>query len=581
MPKMAQVLVIDDDAHFRALARAALEEHGLKVVEASKGRDGLQLLREDSQIEVIVVDGLLPDTNGIKWIEKIRADGVDLPVVFISAFFRDLVSFRKLTTELGVAEVIHKPIDIQEFAQRIRRLIPRRRRTSMAIDLSELQSHGELTLDEVLEQTEQPGDSFAHDTSAGAEDTLTSHTIGTAPLRGPRVFVLSDDVALIEYVRGGLADAILRVEGATALEAVLPSESPDIVILGLPFGGPGEAASALKRLSGRGQRPRIAVLAADDGESTRQVTEEIDADLLLTHPVEADDLSAALVHLEGLADPAPPRVLVWARGRAAGCADGLDELDVVVRRVDTWKKLLRAIKVWNPHAVVVDSTEVAHVRRIRMSEGGAAPALIVVGPALIEPAILAGASNVLPDASCGNVVAALALRTRLRLRSADDPLTRMPRRAKATRNLLARAAETRRTKQPFALAFIAMDGQSTLRARVGEEAATDADRAFASLLRARFRIEDIRIRWTRDAYAIAFPRTRAEDIEAALGRVQEDCTRMRFEGEKGDFRISFCAGAATLDADSEDCETFEELAELAEVRLRAAQTRGRGQISVR
>lgn len=157
----------------------------------------------------------------------------------------------------------------------------------------------------------------------------------------------------------------------------------------------------------------------------------------------------------------------------------------------------------------------------------------------------------------------------------------MPRRAKAIGNLLARVAETRRTKQPFALAFVAMDGQTTLRDRVGEEAASDAERAFASLLRARFRLEDIRVRWTRDVYAVAFPRTRGEDIEAALGRVQDDCTRMRFEGEQGDFRLSFCAGVATLGAEGEECESFEELAALAEVRLRAAQSRGRAQISVR
>lgn len=576
---MGQILLIDDDAHFRALARAALEEFGMQTVEASTGRDGLQLLRENSKIQVIVVDGLLPDTTGIKWIEKVREDGVLLPVVFISAFFRDLVSFRKLTTELAVAEVIHKPIDMELFAKRVRRLVPRRRRTSMAIDLSELQSHGELSLDEMLLQAAQPGPSFIHDTS-GREPSGSSFPAVTDPLSGPRVFVLSDDTALIEYVQGGLAESLIHVEGASFLRDVNPDVMPDIVILGLPFGRPGESLLALDRLSNGEKRPRIAVLAADDGEPARLVAEEIDADLLLIHPVEADDLSAALVHLEGLADPAPPRVLVWALDSAAHCANELDDLDVIVRRVHTWEKFHQALKAWNPHALVVDAGEISHLRRIRMSEGGAAPALIVVGPALVEPALLAGASNVLNEASSGDMVAALALRSRLRLRAADCPMSRMPRRAKAIRNLLARAAETRRTQQPFALAFVAVDGQARLPERVGEEAASDAERAFASLLRARFRIEDIRVRWTRHVYAVAFPRTRAEDIEAALGRVQDDCTRMRFEYDGDSFRISFCAGVATLGAEGAECETFEELVELAESRLRVAQSRGPAQICV-
>ena len=552
----------------------------MQVVEAATGREALLLLREDSQIQVIVVDGLLPDTTGIKWIEKIREDGLLLPVVFVSAFFRDLVSFRKLTKELAVAEVIHKPIDMELFAKRVRRLIPRRRRTSIAIDLNELRSHSELSLDEMLAQAEQPSDSFIHDTSR-REPSSRSFPAASQSLGGPNVFVLSDDPALIEYVQSGLSESLLHVEGATTLGDVNPAASPDIVILGLPFGRPGESLLALERLSKNGTRPRIAVLAADDGEATHLVAEEIDADLLMTHPVEADDLSAALVHLEGLADPAPPRVLVWDLDGAAQCANELDALDVLVHRVGTWEKFQRALKVWNPHALVVDSKQVASVRRIRMSEGGAGPALIVVGPALAEPALLAGASNVLNDPSNAVLIAALALRSRLRLRAADDPSTRMPRRAKAIPNLLARAAETRRTKQPFALAFVAVDGQSQLHERVGEEAASDAVRAFASLLRARFRIEDIRVRWARDVYAVAFPRTHADDIESALTRVQDDCTRMRFVGDEDHFRLSFCAGVATLGVEGAECETFEALVDLAESRLREAQARGRAQICVR
>ena len=77
------------------------------MLEARKGRDALHLLATGDP-SVLVVDGLLPDTTGLRWIEKIREQGVTLPIVFVSAFYRDLDSYKRLKEQLACADVLYK-----------------------------------------------------------------------------------------------------------------------------------------------------------------------------------------------------------------------------------------------------------------------------------------------------------------------------------------------------------------------------------------------------------------------------------------------------------------------------------------
>lgn len=122
------ILLLDDDVRFRALVRPALTARGLQVVEASKGRDALAAMARVG-FDLAIVDGLLPDTSGVTWIERVRANGATLPIVFVSAFYRDLESYRRLTQDLGVAEVMHKPLDPELLADTVEgRLPPRTRR---------------------------------------------------------------------------------------------------------------------------------------------------------------------------------------------------------------------------------------------------------------------------------------------------------------------------------------------------------------------------------------------------------------------------------------------------------------------
>ncbi len=124
-----RVLLLDDDESFRRIVREALEEAGLEVIEAIKSRDAQRIIENDAP-DLAVVDGLLPDENGFDLIARLRSQGNRIPIVFVSAFWRDIESYKRLTRELDVALVMHKPLDAKRLADRVAVLLRKRKARS-------------------------------------------------------------------------------------------------------------------------------------------------------------------------------------------------------------------------------------------------------------------------------------------------------------------------------------------------------------------------------------------------------------------------------------------------------------------
>ncbi|MBT8452362.1 MAG: response regulator, partial [Deltaproteobacteria bacterium] len=116
------ILLLDDDVQFRALLATVLSARGFRVLEASSGEVATSLLDEESP-ELLIVDGLLPDVSGADWIESVRKRDSDTTIVFLSAYWRDLETFERLTEELKVSMVAYKPIQPLAFAETIVELL--------------------------------------------------------------------------------------------------------------------------------------------------------------------------------------------------------------------------------------------------------------------------------------------------------------------------------------------------------------------------------------------------------------------------------------------------------------------------
>jgi two-component system OmpR family response regulator len=79
----AKVLVLDDDANFRQLARAILEPDGFEVVESEDVRQGFMQLR-DQTIDAVILDMIMPERDGFEALRDLKELFPEIRVVAVS-----------------------------------------------------------------------------------------------------------------------------------------------------------------------------------------------------------------------------------------------------------------------------------------------------------------------------------------------------------------------------------------------------------------------------------------------------------------------------------------------------------------
>jgi diguanylate cyclase (GGDEF)-like protein len=117
----AALLVLPDEPFSGQLA-SALTALGWQVRVMGSGQEASASFAA-SPADLVVVDGQLPDIDGASFISQLRQGGSRVPVAFISAVSRDLEAFRRLTDELQVAVVAHKPVALAGFVEQLSKAI--------------------------------------------------------------------------------------------------------------------------------------------------------------------------------------------------------------------------------------------------------------------------------------------------------------------------------------------------------------------------------------------------------------------------------------------------------------------------
>lgn len=86
-----KILLIDDDLHIRKLYKDELEEGGCEVITAATGSEGQEVFeREHKTIDLVLLDILLPDIDGISILKWIKEESPEKPVIIVSAYdYRD------------------------------------------------------------------------------------------------------------------------------------------------------------------------------------------------------------------------------------------------------------------------------------------------------------------------------------------------------------------------------------------------------------------------------------------------------------------------------------------------------------
>jgi CheY-like chemotaxis protein/anti-sigma regulatory factor (Ser/Thr protein kinase) len=119
------VLLVEDDVQVRGLARRALENQGLQVLEAENGAVALELATKERRLSCLVTDVVTPIMGGVELVRRLRALGSDVPVVVMSGYVDDASLFEG-AAELDV-HFIAKPFLPSDLVAAVAEAIERRR----------------------------------------------------------------------------------------------------------------------------------------------------------------------------------------------------------------------------------------------------------------------------------------------------------------------------------------------------------------------------------------------------------------------------------------------------------------------
>ncbi|MCG5259516.1 response regulator [Cupriavidus gilardii] len=125
-----KLLVVEDEAKTGEYLRQGLTEAGFVVDLAANGLDGQHLAMTETY-DLIVLDVMLPDVDGWRIVQTLRAADNRVPVLFLTA--RDSVADRVKGLELGADDYLVKPFAFAELLARVRTLL-RRGATQVALD---------------------------------------------------------------------------------------------------------------------------------------------------------------------------------------------------------------------------------------------------------------------------------------------------------------------------------------------------------------------------------------------------------------------------------------------------------------
>ncbi|MBV8356277.1 MAG: response regulator, partial [Candidatus Eremiobacteraeota bacterium] len=115
-----KVLLVDDDVRNIYALKSVLEECKMQVIAAESGQQCLDLLRSDPQVDIVLMDIMMPEMDGYETIRRVRADHrfKALPIIALTA--KAMKGDREACLAAGASEYISKPVDIDQLISLIR-----------------------------------------------------------------------------------------------------------------------------------------------------------------------------------------------------------------------------------------------------------------------------------------------------------------------------------------------------------------------------------------------------------------------------------------------------------------------------
>jgi two-component system alkaline phosphatase synthesis response regulator PhoP len=126
---MSRILLVEDEESILETLKLNLELEGYDVVGLNRGREVLKTFN-DQHFDLILLDIMLPDIDGLQLCEQIRLQDTDIPIIFITA--KDSGQDRIFGLKKGADDYISKPFQLEELLLRIQNLLKRSTKNSSA-----------------------------------------------------------------------------------------------------------------------------------------------------------------------------------------------------------------------------------------------------------------------------------------------------------------------------------------------------------------------------------------------------------------------------------------------------------------
>lgn len=113
-----KILVVDDSATNVVLLEAVLSEQGYEIYSAMSALEAFQILKKN-KVDLILLDLLMPKVSGFDFLKEVKRNNhlKEIPVIIVSAL-NDMANVKK-TLALGAVDFVEKPIDIQQFVEKV------------------------------------------------------------------------------------------------------------------------------------------------------------------------------------------------------------------------------------------------------------------------------------------------------------------------------------------------------------------------------------------------------------------------------------------------------------------------------
>lgn len=128
-----RVLLVDDAKDFVDYTRKRLSARNMEVLTAYNGREALDILRRES-VDVVVLDVLMPDMEGIETLREIKIIRPDQEVIILTG--HGTIETAKEGMELGASEFLLKPCNLDKLLESIQRSYAKAMAKAAATEIS-------------------------------------------------------------------------------------------------------------------------------------------------------------------------------------------------------------------------------------------------------------------------------------------------------------------------------------------------------------------------------------------------------------------------------------------------------------